>query len=91
MLASSSVEVHLLQNRAAQEPVGIGERFAYLKVVITLADEELYRFSRRLNSCGEVTRLTLEFRGLERAVRNDDWSTELVEMAVGSTPVPSRP
>src|SRR4029453_14182506 len=44
--------------------------------------EELCRLARRLHCRGEVARLTVEFRGLERAVSNDHRGVELVEMAL---------
>jgi hypothetical protein len=50
-------------------------------VIVALADEKLHGFAGRLHRRGEVAHLTLELRGLKHAVRNDDRSTELVEMA----------
>src|SRR5437773_2396405 len=81
-LASSSSEAHLLQDRAAKEAVRIGQRFDDLEVVVAIGDEELHRFACRLHCRGEVARLTLEFRSLERAVRDDHGGVELVEMAL---------
>ena len=61
-------ELHLLEHRAAQEAVGLAERLDDLEVVVALADQELHRLAGRRHGRGEVARLALELRRLERAV-----------------------
>ena len=40
------------------------------------ADDQLDRFAGRLDGCGKVTRLALEFRRLPRAMRENQWRIE---------------
>src|SRR6266508_3517567 len=75
-------EPHLLEHRAAQEAVGSPERFDHLEVVVPFADQELHRLAGRRQRGGEVARLALELRRLERAVRDDEGGVEPVEMAL---------
>ncbi len=68
--------------RAAEEAVGRGQRLQHLEVIVALADQELDRLAGGLHGGGEIARLALEFRRLERAVRDDDRAVEPVEMAL---------
>src|SRR3954464_8667326 len=61
-------EAHLREHGAAREAVGTGQGFRHLEVVVAVADEELHRLARGLQRGGEVTRLALELRRLERAI-----------------------
>src|SRR6266853_3896744 len=67
--ASPKHELHLLERRAAEESVRTGERLEDLEVVVALRGEKLHGFPRRLDRSGEVARLALELRRLERPVR----------------------
>src|SRR5204862_7324601 len=75
-------EVDLLQNRPAEQAVGIRERLVHLEVVVAVADEQLRGLAGRLDGGGEIARLALEFRGLERPVGEDQRGAELVEVAL---------
>src|SRR5437867_12777751 len=74
-------EVHLLQNRPAEQAVGIRERLVHLEVGVAVADEQLHGLAVRLDGGGEIARLALEFRGLERTVAAAQRGAELGELA----------
>src|SRR6266699_770696 len=77
-------ELHLLERRAAEEPVRTGERLEDLEVVVALRDEELCGPADRLDRRGEVARLALELRRLERPVREHYGAIEPPEVALGA-------
>src|SRR5712692_3484914 len=58
------------------------ERFDHLEVVVPFADQEPDRLAGRRQRGGEVARLALELRRLERAVRDDEGGVERFEMAL---------
>ena len=55
-------ELHLLEGGTAEKVVGITECFRHLVMVVSLADDKLYRLSRSFNGGDKVTGLALEFR-----------------------------
>ena len=69
--ASCLAEVHLLQYRPTEEPVGIRQRFDDLEVVVLLSKEELNRLARGTYCSSEIARLALEFRSLQRPIGDD--------------------
>src|SRR5207247_376823 len=85
---SSAGEGHLLQDRAPEQAVRIGESLDDLEVVVPLADEEGRRLAGGPDRGREVARLPLELRRLERALGDDDGRVEPVEAALGGWRVP---
>ena len=75
-------ELHLLERRAAQYAVRVGERFRHLEVVVALGDDELDGFAGRPHGRREVPGLPLELGRIERAVADYQWRVELVQMAL---------
>src|SRR5258708_6785415 len=63
-----SSELHHLEGGATQDGVGITQRLAELVVIVTLADDQLHGLAGGLERRREVARLALKFRGLQRAV-----------------------
>src|SRR5437899_9473251 len=73
-------KLHQLERRAAEVTVGRTERLDDLEVVVVLADHELHRLAGRRHRDGEVARLALKFRRLERAVADDGRRAQPVQV-----------
>src|SRR5260370_27321381 len=72
LVASRRGELHLLESGAAHEPIGVGEGFLRLVVIVTLAHPQLDRFAGRLHGRVEITALALELGRLEGAMGEDE-------------------
>src|SRR5437016_1318337 len=68
----SGPDFHLCEQRAAERAVGIGERLGQLEVVVALGADDLGALPRAGEGVGEIARLALELRRLERAVDDGD-------------------
>ena len=66
------MKVWMRQDRAPHRAVGIAERFGEFEVVVALGVDELHRLPGGCEGGGEFLRLALEFRRLERAVKEHD-------------------
>jgi hypothetical protein len=55
-------EFHLLDGSTAEKVVAITECFRHLVMVVSLADDKLYRLSRSFNGGDKITGLALELR-----------------------------
>src|ERR1043165_7567223 len=79
---SRRTELHLLERGAAEQAVWIGEGLRHLEVVVALAHQERGGLADRLHGGGKVAALALEFRRLERAMRDDHRAVEQMELAL---------
>src|SRR5215813_314699 len=76
------LQLHLFQHRAAEETVGIAQRFEHFEVVITLANQERNGLACCFNRRREITILALELGRFQCSMSDDDGSHQLVEMAL---------
>src|SRR5271157_2793729 len=64
--------LHLLQNRATEQTIGVGKLLRNLKVIVPLHDGECDGLARRLDSGGEIAALPLELRRFGSAINQGD-------------------
>src|SRR5581483_7000838 len=69
-----------LQGLVAAEAERVRHRLLHLEMVVAVAEQELDRLAGGFDRGGELARLALELRRLERAVPDDERRMELVEM-----------
>ena len=81
---SDRSKLHLLQNRATEQTIGVGKLLRNLKVIVPLHDGECDGLARRLDSGGEIAALPLELRRFGSALNQGDRRHQLIEMALGT-------
>src|SRR5262245_6136538 len=79
---SENRQLHQRERSAAARAVRVSERLAHLVMIVVRRLDQLAAFAGRPDGNGEITRLTLKFGRLIRAIGHKDRSTQLIEMAL---------